>query len=71
MIPISLFVTIEIARLLQAFFMVWDNDMRAGPENSKMRVRNSNLNEELGNVRIGLTSASFLPLVYFFFFFCA
>lgn len=49
LIPISVFVSCEIIRLLQAAFMVWDLDMtsRCG---KRMRVHNSNLNEDLGSV---------------------
>jgi phospholipid-transporting ATPase len=54
-IPISLFVTIELVRLGQAKYMGWDPKMmmkRENPDGSittvPMRVNNSNLNEELG-----------------------
>ncbi|KAJ3318517.1 hypothetical protein HDU76_000813 [Blyttiomyces sp. JEL0837] len=61
-IPISLFVTIEVVRLVQARFMMWDikmtlvrtpknynpNDPDQEPENVPMRANNSNLNEDLG-----------------------
>jgi phospholipid-transporting ATPase len=54
-IPISLFVTIELVRLGQATYMVWDPKMKLQRENLDgsvtevpMRVNNSNLNEELG-----------------------
>ncbi|RKP15323.1 hypothetical protein BJ684DRAFT_7178 [Piptocephalis cylindrospora] len=49
LIPISVFVSCEIIRLLQAAFMVWDEGMtsRGG---KRMRVHNSNLNEDLGSV---------------------
>ena len=50
MIPISLFVTIEITRLTQALFMFSDNEMRS-PQGERMRPNNSNLNEDLGRVR--------------------
>ena len=49
MIPISLFVTIEISRLTQALFMFSDNEMRS-PQGERMRPNNSNLNEDLGRV---------------------
>jgi phospholipid-translocating ATPase len=44
-IPISLFVTVEIVRLAQAVFMLWDDQM---PDNTP---RNSNANENLGLVQ--------------------
>ncbi len=54
-IPISLFVTMELVRLGQATYMVWDPKMKLKRENLDgtisevpMRVNNSNLNEDLG-----------------------
>lgn len=57
-IPISLFVTMEIVRFLQGQWMMWDNEMRAYRVNEltgeidqiPMRANNTNLNEELGSV---------------------
>ncbi|KAJ3116115.1 hypothetical protein HDU96_010409 [Phlyctochytrium bullatum] len=61
-IPISLFVTIEIARLAQGRFMMWDRKMTllrqppppappdAKPEKIRMKANNTNLNEDLGAV---------------------
>ncbi|KAJ3358385.1 hypothetical protein HDU91_005236 [Kappamyces sp. JEL0680] len=56
-IPISLFVTIELVRLGQATYMTWDPKMKYRLENDDesvsmipMRVNNSNLNEDLGCV---------------------
>jgi phospholipid-transporting ATPase len=52
-IPISLFVTIELVRLGQATFMVWDSKMeycRQDGNKIPMRVNNSNLNEDLGAI---------------------
>ncbi|RKO89133.1 hypothetical protein BDK51DRAFT_23151 [Blyttiomyces helicus] len=56
-IPISLFVTIEMVRLVQGKYMMWDKGMRTirtNPDGTttkyKMRANNTNLNEELGAV---------------------
>ncbi|KAJ3412743.1 hypothetical protein HDV05_000313 [Chytridiales sp. JEL 0842] len=62
-IPISLFVTIELVRLGQARFMMWDANMTTyrqplqpspdgtdEPISMPMRANNSNLNEDLGAV---------------------
>ncbi|KAJ3192220.1 hypothetical protein HK101_006874 [Irineochytrium annulatum] len=61
-IPISLFVTIELARLAQGRFMIWDKKMMlmrkpaasqgsdAPVEKIRMKANNTNLNEELGAV---------------------
>ncbi|KAJ3219341.1 hypothetical protein HDU67_001560 [Dinochytrium kinnereticum] len=61
-IPISLFVTIEMVRLAQGRFMMWDRKMTllrrppppapsdAKAEKVKMKANNTNLNEDLGAV---------------------
>ncbi|KAJ3321187.1 hypothetical protein HDV06_004530 [Boothiomyces sp. JEL0866] len=56
-IPISLFVTIELVKLGQATYMVWDPKMQYKRSNIDgtvsyipMRANNSNLNEDLGCV---------------------
>lgn len=51
-IPISLFVTIEMARLGQASYMAMDPKMeyRSGDTKIPMRASNSNLNEDLGKI---------------------
>ncbi|KAJ3277641.1 hypothetical protein HK104_003117, partial [Borealophlyctis nickersoniae] len=58
-IPISLFVTMELVRLCQAKFMMWDAQMRVEVPDPvrpgqtvklKMKANNSNLNEDLGCV---------------------
>jgi phospholipid-transporting ATPase len=52
MIPISLFVTIELARLAQASYMALDPKMscKIGQKIMPMRASNSNLNEDLAKV---------------------
>uniref|UniRef100_A0A6B2KWZ0 Phospholipid-transporting ATPase n=1 Tax=Arcella intermedia TaxID=1963864 RepID=A0A6B2KWZ0_9EUKA len=47
-IPISLFVNLEVLKLGQAGWMMGDNDMTK--DNMSMRVKNSNLNDELSRV---------------------
>ncbi|KAJ3213903.1 hypothetical protein HK099_007124 [Clydaea vesicula] len=56
-IPISLFVSIEVTRVCQGLFMYWDNKMkydRVLPDGTtmvqRMRPNNTNLNEDLGRV---------------------
>lgn len=51
MIPISLFVTIEISRVIQALYMYWDEGMTS-KGGIPMIPRNSNLNEDLGRVKL-------------------
>jgi magnesium-transporting ATPase (P-type) len=48
-IPISLIVTLEVAKLVQAVFMMWDVQM-INEEGLGMTVKNSNLNDELARV---------------------
>ncbi|GLD97894.1 hypothetical protein PINS_up006591 [Pythium insidiosum] len=50
MIPISLYVTISIVMLMQAFFMTFDLDMYHDETDSPMKVRSMGLNEELGQI---------------------
>jgi phospholipid-transporting ATPase len=51
LVPISLFVTLEIVKFWQGFvFMNWDKDMRDPETGEFARCRNSNLNEDLGKI---------------------
>ncbi|XP_067844412.1 phospholipid-transporting ATPase IA [Heptranchias perlo] len=51
LIPISLLVTLEVVKFIQAFFINWDMDMLYEPTNTPAMARTSNLNEELGQVK--------------------
>ncbi|XP_024919272.1 probable phospholipid-transporting ATPase IA isoform X7 [Cynoglossus semilaevis] len=51
LIPISLLVTLEVIKFIQAFFINWDTDMHYEPTNTPAMARTSNLNEELGQVK--------------------
>nr|XP_033949463.1 phospholipid-transporting ATPase IA isoform X3 [Pseudochaenichthys georgianus] len=51
LIPISLLVTLEVIKFVQAFFINWDTDMLYEPTNTPAQARTSNLNEELGQVK--------------------
>jgi magnesium-transporting ATPase (P-type) len=48
-VPISVFVSVELVRVAQASFMMWDNGMRSSTGRA-MKAHNSNLNEDLGAV---------------------
>lgn len=50
-IPISLQVTLEVVRFIQALFINWDLDMYDPDSDTPAMARTSNLNEELGQVR--------------------
>uniref|UniRef100_A0A4W4HGQ1 Phospholipid-transporting ATPase n=1 Tax=Electrophorus electricus TaxID=8005 RepID=A0A4W4HGQ1_ELEEL len=51
LIPISLLVTLEVIKFIQAFFINWDTDMLYEATNTPAMARTSNLNEELGQVK--------------------
>ncbi|KAL4568367.1 hypothetical protein LXL04_023977 [Taraxacum kok-saghyz] len=50
LIPISLYVSIEMVKVLQSIFINQDQDMYHEETNRPARARTSNLNEELGQV---------------------
>eukprot|EP01094_Clydonella_sp_ATCC50884_P011204 TRINITY_DN20_c1_g1_i2.p1 TRINITY_DN20_c1_g1~~TRINITY_DN20_c1_g1_i2.p1 ORF type:complete len:582 (-),score=159.56 TRINITY_DN20_c1_g1_i2:97-1842(-) len=49
-IPISLYVTLEFIRVMQAAFLEWDENMHYAPTDTYCSVRTAGLNEELGQV---------------------
>ncbi|XP_069487840.1 phospholipid-transporting ATPase IA isoform X2 [Ambystoma mexicanum] len=51
LIPISLLVTLEVVKFIQAYFINWDMDMHYAPTDTSAMARTSNLNEELGQVK--------------------
>lgn len=51
LIPISLYVTIEMHKFLGALFLEWDIDLYDAETNQTFIVNTSDLNEELGQVR--------------------
>ncbi|XP_035707274.1 phospholipid-transporting ATPase IB [Folsomia candida] len=51
LIPISLSVTLECVRYMQALFINWDADLYHVESNTAAQARTSNLNEELGQIR--------------------
>lgn len=52
LIPISLYVTIEMHKFLGSFFMEWDVDLYDADTNQAFIVNTSDLNEELGQVSL-------------------
>ncbi|KAJ6250449.1 putative phospholipid-transporting atpase [Anaeramoeba flamelloides] len=50
LIPISLYVTVEMVRIVQSLFMYWDVELIDQKTGKRAHARNSNLNEELGQV---------------------
>ncbi|XP_064637664.1 probable phospholipid-transporting ATPase IA isoform X4 [Lineus longissimus] len=51
LIPISLQVTLEVVKFIQAIFINWDSDMYDEVSDTPAMARTSNLNEELGQVK--------------------
>ncbi|VDL88566.1 unnamed protein product [Schistocephalus solidus] len=50
-IPISLQVSLEVVRFIQAFFINWDQEMYDADSDTAAMARTSNLNEDLGKVK--------------------
>eukprot|EP00276_Gloeochaete_wittrockiana_P010700 CAMPEP_0184644446 /NCGR_PEP_ID=MMETSP0308-20130426/1165_1 /TAXON_ID=38269 /ORGANISM="Gloeochaete witrockiana, Strain SAG 46.84" /LENGTH=1076 /DNA_ID=CAMNT_0027072989 /DNA_START=331 /DNA_END=3561 /DNA_ORIENTATION=- len=50
LVPISLYVSLEIVKVMQAAFISWDVQMRDPETGIYARARTSNINEELGQV---------------------
>lgn len=51
LIPISLQVTLEIVKFIQAYFINWDAKMYHAETDTYATARTSNLNEELGQIK--------------------
>ncbi|XP_027336782.1 phospholipid-transporting ATPase 1-like [Abrus precatorius] len=51
MIPISLYITMELVRLGQSYFMIEDKDMYDANSGSRFQCRSLNINEDLGQIR--------------------
>lgn len=51
MVPISLYVTLEVVRVFQAMFVHWDAGMYHIETNTSANSRTTNLSEDLGNVQ--------------------
>ncbi|UJR10369.1 hypothetical protein I4U23_014574 [Adineta vaga] len=51
LIPISLQITVDLVKFIQAYFINWDRDMYDPETDTPANARTSNLNEELGQVK--------------------
>ncbi|WOK95873.1 phospholipid-transporting ATPase 1 [Canna indica] len=51
MIPISLYITMELVRLGQSYFMIEDRHMYDNSSNTRFQCRSLNINEDLGQIR--------------------
>uniref|UniRef100_A0A8C4M4U1 Phospholipid-transporting ATPase n=1 Tax=Equus asinus asinus TaxID=83772 RepID=A0A8C4M4U1_EQUAS len=50
-VPISLYVSVEIIRLGNSYYINWDRKMFYAPKNTPAQARTTTLNEELGQVK--------------------
>lgn len=51
MIPISLYISMELVRVGQAYFMIQDNKLYDEASNSRFQCRALNINEDLGQIK--------------------
>lgn len=51
MIPISLYITMEVVRLGQSYFMIEDEEMHDISSGSRFQCRSLNINDDLGQIR--------------------
>ncbi|XP_039060422.1 phospholipid-transporting ATPase 1-like isoform X1 [Hibiscus syriacus] len=51
MIPISLYISMELVRVGQAYFMIRDTQMYDEPSDSRFQCRALNINEDLGQIK--------------------
>ncbi|KAK9754365.1 Phospholipid-translocating P-type ATPase C-terminal [Popillia japonica] len=49
-VPISLYVSVEVIRFVQSFLINWDNKMHDDRSNTHAKARTTTLNEELGQI---------------------
>lgn len=49
-VPISLYVSVEVIRFVQSFLINWDEEMYHAPTNTHAKARTTTLNEELGQI---------------------
>lgn len=73
-IPVSMYVTVEMQKFLGSYFITWDDEMFDDELGEGALVNTSDLNEELGQVRanrrellnkkhLQLKSISFFPFI--------
>ncbi|XP_022106465.1 phospholipid-transporting ATPase ID-like isoform X2 [Acanthaster planci] len=51
LVPISLYVTVELIRMFQSLWISWDKAMYYAPKDTPAKARSTNLNEELGQIQ--------------------
>ena len=50
-VPISLYVTVEIVKFIQIYFINWDRDMYYAPTDTPFQCRALNISEDLGQIQ--------------------
>lgn len=65
-IPVSMYVTVEMQKFFGSFFIAWDKDFFDPEINEGALVNTSDLNEELGQVRHTFSHYSCILLNLFF-----
>lgn len=64
-IPVSMYVTVEMQKFLGSFFITWDKDFFDPEIKEGALVNTSDLNEELGQVRqMDVISKLAIPMCY-------
>lgn len=64
-IPVSMYVTVEMQKFLGSFFIAWDKDFYDPEIKEGALVNTSDLNEELGQVGIELFFKCVYILLYY------
>ncbi|MPC71955.1 putative phospholipid-transporting ATPase IH [Portunus trituberculatus] len=64
-IPVSLYVTLEMQKFLATLFLQWDEEVSGAGEDEAPKVNTSDLNEELGQVYSHIKLSSRLPFTLF------
>ena len=54
-IPISIYVTLEVQRVIGSMFIIWDRDLLDPTTGESAKVNSSDLNEELGQINLLFT----------------
>ena len=60
-IPVSMYVTVEMQKFLGSYFIMWDDDMFDEELGERAQVNTSDLNEELGQVHTHRTAPNETP----------
>ena len=65
-VPISLILTLEMVKFIQAIFISWDADLYCKNTQRAAIVQSSVLNEELGQIQVNIFYFYIINKVYFY-----